>query len=352
MRRRGIEPSKAPFPAPGRTFMMNRPTHPLVLPIALESIDQMNRSITRMKPSLSACIAILLFFGSGPATPVLLAQRVESQKDKSVTIHGVEIKKDAPNIGGNWHYQMDLINRTNETMVVDVEVRFANDEISETFEDSISLDPGQSANRDWVSKVHGTRNNTLVLYGLKKLLVRSTRQVAEQKQFEAERLNREFAQKAAADYARQQKATEEWRKQMLELAEGNRRASQLKANSAPAEPVRFNIELVKLLLLDMEGQKPRPDLGGFPKPTQNYHWALLIEAGLVDGATIKSPDGSVNSVMLKKITSQGRSFLTAVKNDKNWQQVIEKTALEGDKISSARLKEIATTLTDAGATAK
>jgi len=156
-----------------------------------------------MKRSPSACLAILLFSGSGPATPVLLAQRLESQKDKSITIPGVEIKKDAPSIGGNWHYQMDLINRTNETMVVDVEVRFSNDEISETFEDSISLDPGQSANRDWVTKVHGTRNNTLVLYGLKKLLVRSTRQVAEQKQFEAERLNREFAQKTAADYARQ-----------------------------------------------------------------------------------------------------------------------------------------------------
>jgi len=72
----------------------------------------------------------------------------------------------------------------------------------------------------------------------------------------------------------------------------------------------------------------------------------------VNGATIKSPDGSVNSVMLKKITPQGRNFLTAVKNDQNWQQVIEKTAPEGDKISSARLKEIAASVTDAGATAK
>src|SRR5207248_7175045 len=99
-------------------------------------------------------------------------------------------------------YQMELLNITNETMVVDVEVAFSNDEISETFEDSIHIDPGQTVNRDWITKVHGTRNNTIVGVGMKKLRVRSQREVGEENRSQAERQDRQFAQKAAADYAR------------------------------------------------------------------------------------------------------------------------------------------------------
>jgi len=126
----------------------------------------------------------------------------------------------------------------------------------------------------------------------------------------------------------------------------------VKANSAPAEPVKFDSELIKWLLLDLEGRKPRPDLGRFSKAAQNHHWAMLIDAGLVDGASIKNSDGSVNSVMLKKITNDGRVFLTAIKDDAVWKQFVENAAAEGDKISAARLKAIAERVSNAGANAK
>jgi len=295
---------------------------------------------------------VLLLSGCAAAAPPLFAQRVESLKEKNVTLRGVEIKKDTPLIGGQYHYQMELVNRTNETMVVDVEFEFYNDEISEAFEDSISLDPGQTANRDWVTKVRGTQNNIIVHIRTKKLLVRSARQVAAERESQANQANQELARKAAADYARRQKVTEDWQKQMRELGEGNRRASQLKAGSAPAEPVKFNLELVKLLLLDLDGQKPKPNLDPYSKIAQNFHWAMLIDAGLVDGASIKNPDGSVNSVMLKRITPDGRNFLAALKDEQIWKRVVESTAQGGDKISAARLKEIAAGVANNDTTAK
>ena len=297
-------------------------------------------------------ISLALLFGVSGAAPELFAQRVESVKEKTLNIRGVQIKKETPFVGGNYHYQMELINTTNEVMVVEVEVAFSNDEMSEFFEDTINLEPGQTLNKDWVTKVHGTQNNSIVSVGVKKLVVRSARQVSEDKQSEATRLNQDSARKGAADYARQQKAGEDWQKQMRELAEGNRRASQAKANSAPAEPVKFDSELIKWLLLDLEGRKPRPDLGRFSKAAQNHHWAMLIDAGLVDGASIKNSDGSVNSVMLKKITTDGRVFLTAIKDDTVWKQFVENAAAEGDKISAARLKSIAARVSYAGATPK
>jgi hypothetical protein len=37
-------------------------------------------------------------------------------------------------------------------MVVEVEAAFSNDENIESFEDTIHLEPGETANRDWVTK--------------------------------------------------------------------------------------------------------------------------------------------------------------------------------------------------------
>ena len=306
----------------------------------------------KLAPTSARMLGLGLLLCAAGTAPGLFAQRVESVKEKTLNLNGVQIKKETPFIGGNYHYQMELINTTNETMVVDVEVTFLNDEISESFEDSISVEPGQTLNKDWVTKVHGTQNNSIVKVGLKKLQVRSARQVAEERISAATRQDQDSARQAAADFARQQKVGEDWQKQMRELAEGNRRAALAKGSGAPAEPVKFDGELIKWLLLDLEGQKPKPDLARFSKAAQNHHWALLIDAGLVDGASIKNSDGSVNSVMLKKITSDGRLFVAAIKDAAAWKQFLENAAAEGDQIPAARLKVIAAKASAAGVSAK
>jgi len=45
------------------------------------------------------------------------------------------------------------------------------------------------------------------------------------------------------------------------------------------------MNLIRLLLLETEGEDPKPDLSAYTEDQCVYHSALLIEAGLVDGQT-------------------------------------------------------------------
>jgi len=270
----------------------------------------------------------------------LIAQQVESIKDKVTSMRGIDFKKDFGRaVDGKWVYQVTMENKTNEAMVVELALEFSNNEISESFEESYRLEPGESKIGSFTSKVRSTSENAIVAVNFTKRLVRSAREIAEETQLREEKAKREQAQKAVADFARQQKAGEDWQKQMAALAEANRRAAQNKPVT-PAEPVKFDAELVKLLLLDMGGQKPKPDLNSFSKPAVNHHWGLMIDAGLVDGAAIKGADGAVNSVMLKRLTKEGRDFLAAAKVESAWKQVTQQAGQEGDKMTLARLKQL------------
>ena len=82
----------------------------------------------RPRPPSAWVVSLVLLLGVAGAALELFAQRVESVKEKTLNIRGVQIKKETPFLEGNYHYQMELINTTNEAMVVDVEVAFSNDE--------------------------------------------------------------------------------------------------------------------------------------------------------------------------------------------------------------------------------
>jgi len=230
-------------------------------------------------------------------------------------------------------------NKTNETMVVELTLEFSNNEISESFEESYRLEPGESKVGSFTSKVRGTKENAIVAVNFTKRLVRSAREIAEEDQLRETTAKREQAQKAVADYARKQKAAEDWQKQMRELAEANRRAAQNKTVT-PADPVKFDVELVKLLLLEMEGRKPKPDLSAFSKSAVNHHWGLMIDAGLVDGTAIRGADTAVNSVMLKRLTKEGRDFLTSARIESVWKQITQRAAEEGEQMTITRLKQL------------
>jgi len=270
----------------------------------------------------------------------VVSQDVESTKDKVTHIRGVDFKKNLVRVAdGNSNFQITMENKTNETMVVDLGFEFSNSEISESVQEAYHLEPAETKVGSFTSKFRNIKENAVVTVQITKQLVRTVREVAEETQLREEKAKREQAQKAAADFARQQKAGEDWQKQMAALAEANRRAAQNKP-VAPAEPVKFDVELVKLLLLDMEGRKPKPDLNSFSKPAMNHHWGLMIDAGLVDGAAIKGADGAVNSVMLKRLTKEGRDFLAAARIESAWKQVTHQATEEGDKMTLARLKQL------------
>src|SRR6185503_4747150 len=78
-------------------------------------------------------------------TQSVVAQRVESTKDKVISMRGVEFKKDLGRaVDGNWVYQITMENKTNEAMVVELALDFANDDISESFEENYRLEPGET----------------------------------------------------------------------------------------------------------------------------------------------------------------------------------------------------------------
>ena len=65
----------------------------------------------------------------------------------------------------------------------------------------------------------------------------------------------------------------------------------------------------------------------------------MIDAGLVDGTAIKGPDNAVNSVMLKRLTLEGRQFLTSARIESVWKQVTQRAAAEGEQMTITRLKQ-------------
>ncbi len=272
------------------------------------------------------------------------AQRVESQKDKVMFKNGVEFKKGLKLTDQGYQYQLNMENKTNEAVVVEVEVAFSNTEISETFEDTFTIEPGESTTGEWTTKVRGTHENALVSLSVNKLNVRPARDVAAEQQLLEERERLAEAQQAVAEAARKQKVGDEWQEQMRKLAEANRRAKELRASttSSAPEPIKLNVDLVKLLLLEMEGQKPKPDLNPYSKAALNYHWGQLIAAGLVDGAAFKGEDGGVSSLLIKKLTREGREFLAAAKDPVVWQKVSELAAAKPDDLSFGRVKELVT----------
>ena len=55
--------------------------------------------------------------------------------------------------------------------------------------------------------------------------------------------------------------------------------------------MKRDMELIRLSLLEVEGEKPVPDLSAYTEDQKVYHMALCIEAGLVDGDIVKDGNG-------------------------------------------------------------
>ncbi len=76
--------------------------------------------------------------------------------------------------------------------------------------------------------------------------------------------------------------------------------------------MKRNIELVRLLLLKVEGEQP-PDLDAFTDEQVRYHFALLSDAGLVRA----SSNGYLSGP--KSLTWKGHDFLDLSRNPTVWQ---------------------------------
>jgi hypothetical protein len=100
------------------------------------------------------------------------------------------------------------------------------------------------------------------------------------------------------------------------------------------------MDLIRLLLLDTEGEESKPDLGGYTEAQLLYHVALLIEAKLVHGSIIEDGSGEIASTITTRLTWAGHEFLDAARNDTIWKKAREKIKQSGVQVTISLLEEL------------
>jgi hypothetical protein len=100
------------------------------------------------------------------------------------------------------------------------------------------------------------------------------------------------------------------------------------------------MDIIRLLLLQAEGEEPAPDLSAYTQAQQVYHSALIIEAGLVHGEIITNGDGLPAATVTLRLTWKGHEFLDAARNDTIWKKAGEKTKKAGIQVTMAVLEEL------------
>ena len=105
--------------------------------------------------------------------------------------------------------------------------------------------------------------------------------------------------------------------------------------------MKRDMNLIRLLLLETEGEEPKPDVSAFTEARLLYHSALLIEAGLVHGTIILDNGQPINTVTLR-LTWAGHEFIDAARNDTVWRKALERIKKSGVDVPLSLLKEILT----------
>lgn len=104
--------------------------------------------------------------------------------------------------------------------------------------------------------------------------------------------------------------------------------------------MKRDMDLIRLLLLDTEGEEPKPDLSAFNMPQLVYHSALLVEAGLVHGTVIESGESQPAAVETLRLTWAGHEFLDAARNETIWKKAGEKIKQSGVQVTVSVLEEL------------
>jgi hypothetical protein len=104
--------------------------------------------------------------------------------------------------------------------------------------------------------------------------------------------------------------------------------------------MKRDMNLIRLLLLETEGEDPKPDLAPYTEDQRVYHSALLIEAELVHGQIVKGPRGQPAATIILRLTWTGHEFLDAARNDTIWHKAGESIKKSGVDVTFSVLKEI------------
>jgi hypothetical protein len=104
--------------------------------------------------------------------------------------------------------------------------------------------------------------------------------------------------------------------------------------------MKRDMNLIRLLLLETEGEDPKPDLSTYSENQSVYHSALLIEAELVHGEVILDGSGQPTGAIILRLTWAGHEFLDAARNDTIWHKASDRIKKSGVDVTISLMKEI------------
>ena len=106
--------------------------------------------------------------------------------------------------------------------------------------------------------------------------------------------------------------------------------------------MKRDIDIIKLLLLQQEGEDVQSELEKYDDKLVVYNTVLVIEAGLAIGITVKDQTGIEVSVTLMRLTWEGHDFLDSARDIGAWNHAKELAKKSGGSLSFGVLKAVLT----------
>jgi hypothetical protein len=109
--------------------------------------------------------------------------------------------------------------------------------------------------------------------------------------------------------------------------------------------MKRDMNLIRNLLLELEGEEPKPDLTPWSKKQLAYHAALIVEAGLANGTKFENYyQQEKRAVELHRLTWAGHEFLDAARDHKRWKKASALIAKAGGSVTFPILKQMLSSL--------
>ena len=106
--------------------------------------------------------------------------------------------------------------------------------------------------------------------------------------------------------------------------------------------MKRDMDLIRLLLLDLEGVDPAEGLDRWPEPVRDYHRVLLLDAGLAEGSPGPMTGDGRFHPRIDRLTWAGHEFLDACRKDAVWRRVSARIAEAGVSVSFEVLQRLLT----------
>lgn len=107
--------------------------------------------------------------------------------------------------------------------------------------------------------------------------------------------------------------------------------------------MKRDMEVIKLLLLEQEGEDVSEQLCEYDDNEVIYNSVLAIEAGLIVGESIQDENGDEVTTFRRRLTWAGHDFLDSARDEGAWNHAKEAAAKSGGTLSFDVLKAVLTT---------